>query len=400
MPSFSLTTASNVFKTKYGPLADATYNSANVLLARVKKQYDFVGDQIFVSQPLSFAGGVGAGSLPVANVATYGKALIQAKKVYSVMQYDRESIKAASNMEGAFVKGIDEVTKKGVESFMRFASFIWFSDGSGILGRIASVSGSGPYVCTMITTSSETYKWKEANFEENDYVDVWSATSGGTQRGTFSVTTVTPATPSVTLTGVGSPSAPQANDYIVMQNSRNLCPNGLRGALDATSSTLYNINVGRRWQATQLAASSAPITADILNNQMLEVQRRCGKVPNLIVTSFKQFSRILNFLEDQKQYIVEPRMPDLKGKVSFRAIEFMSAAGPVPIIAERFCDDDRVYLLNDNYLVSYHRPDFGFFDDDGTVFLRDTTDSYSARYGGYYENYIVPTFHGVITGLA
>jgi hypothetical protein len=400
MPSFSLTTASNIFKTKYGPMADATYNSANVLLARVKKDYNFVGDQIFVSVPLSFSGGVGAGTLPVANVASYGKALITAKKMYSVMQYDRESIKASSTLEGAFVKGVDEVTKKGVESFMRFMSFVLFSDGTGILGRVASVSGSGPWVCTMITTVTETYKFKEANFEENDYVDVWSATTGGTLRGTFSVTTVAPGTPSVTVTAVGSVSAPQANDYIVMQNSRNLCPQGLMGVCDATSSTLYNISVGRRWQATQISAADAGITTDIINQLMLEVQRKCGKVPKLILTSFKQYRKILNLLEDQKQYVVQPRMPELQGKVSFRALEFMSAAGPVPIMPERFCDDDRLYALNDDYIVTYHRPDFGFFDDDGTVFLRDATDSYSARYGGYLENYIVPSFQGVITRLA
>jgi len=48
---FSLTTASNLFKTKFGPLSENTYNSANVTLGRVKKRFDFVGDQIFISQP-------------------------------------------------------------------------------------------------------------------------------------------------------------------------------------------------------------------------------------------------------------------------------------------------------------------------------------------------------------
>jgi len=41
------------------------------------------------------------------------------------------------------------------------------------------------------------------------------------------------------------------------------------------------------------------------------------------------------------------------------------------------------------------------FDDDGSVFLREAaSDAYSARYGGYFENYIAPPFHGVLTGLA
>jgi hypothetical protein len=124
-------------------------------------------------------------------------------------------------------------------------------------------------------------------------------------------------------------------------------------------------------------------------------------VPNLIITSFTQFRKLLNILEDQKQYLLDPRAQDLVGKISFKGIEFMSAAGPVGIFPERFCEDDRVYLLNDNFISIHHRPDFGFFDDDGTVFLRDaSSDSYSFRYGGYLEAYIVPPMHGVITGLA
>jgi len=39
--------------------------SANVLAGRIKKKYDFRGKQKFVSTPLSFSGGVGAGVLTV-----------------------------------------------------------------------------------------------------------------------------------------------------------------------------------------------------------------------------------------------------------------------------------------------------------------------------------------------
>ena len=79
----------------------------------------------------------------------------------------------------------------------------------------------------------------------------------------------------------------------------------------------------------------------------------------------------------------------------------MSVDGPIGIFPERFVEDDTIYLLNDSHIHMYHRPDFGWFDDDGTVFLREAnSDSYEARYGGYLECYINPCFHGVITGLS
>ena len=186
-----------------------------------------------------------------------------------------------------------------------------------------------------------------------------------------------------------------------MQNSKSADSTGLKQVLDATSGSLYGISVARRWQAgSQIAAGGAGLTTDIMNQSMLEIQRKSGKVPNLIMCSFTQYRKLLNILEDQKQYIVEPRSPELVGKVSFRGVEFMSSAGPVGVFPERFIEDDRMYLLNDNFIQIHHRPDFGWFDDDGSVFLRTSEDSYEARFGGYLETYIVPPFHGVISGLA
>ena len=137
---------------------------------------------------------------------------------------------------------------------------------------------------------------------------------------------------------------------------------------------------------------------------MLKVEKACGKAPNLIMTSYKQYEKILNLLEDQKRYEVKTRA-GLKSKsgadISFSGVEFMSSSGPVGIFPERFCEDDTIYFLNDNHIHLYHRPDFGWFDDDGTVFLRKSdSDAYEARYGGYLEAYINPCFHGVLTGLS
>jgi len=186
-----------------------------------------------------------------------------------------------------------------------------------------------------------------------------------------------------------------------MQKSKDKEPTGLSGALDANSGNLYNLAITRKWQAVQKAAGGAGLSTDLMNEQMLEVQRRSGKVPNLVITSFIQFRKLLNLLEDQKQYILEPRSKDLKGKISFRGIEYMSSAGAIPVFPERFVEDDRMYFLNDNYITLDHRPGFGWFEDDGTVFLRKSDDdAYQARYGGYWEMYLIPNFHAVLTGLA
>lgn len=399
MSQFSLTNSSNLFKIKYGKLSENTYNSANVILARVKKEFDFTGKREDIAVPTSFSGGVGSGSLPTANYNNVSDAIISAKKMYSVIEIDRESVKAASNDEGAFVQLTKYSVQKGVESWMRNMSRAIFNDATGALAQFSGSTGgtASVPVITLLTTGS--YAFKEANIEEKDYVNVNSLSS------VWEVTTLDPAGPTLTLTRISGSDDLTAigagTHTIYMQNSKDADPSGIEGVTRATSGSLYSITVARRWQSHQKNAASAGLIPDLMNEVMLEVQRKCGKVPNLIVTSYTQFRKLLNILEDQKQYLLEPRAEDLKGKISFRGIEFMSAAGPVGVFPERFCKADTMYFLNDNFMTIKHRPDFGWFDDDGTVFLRKaSSDAYEARYGGYLEFYMPPTFHGVLYGLA
>ena len=183
---FSLTEASALFKIKYEKLSENVYNSANVLLGRCKKSYNFTGKQLSISVPQSFSGGVGSGSLPKANTAIYGDAQITSKKMYAIVELDRETIKAALSDEGAFVRATKEVVQKGVESFMRNLSRCLFNDGTGLLGTSEEVSDG--HARDLVAANSDgdivvpIASMKEANFEERDLVDVIvsaSAASGG-----------------------------------------------------------------------------------------------------------------------------------------------------------------------------------------------------------------------------
>lgn len=399
MAMYSLTQVSNLFKTKFGPLSEATYNSANVLLARVKKNYDFTGDSITIPVPNKFGGGVGTGSLPSPNATNTLKATLSAKKVYAVIQVDRESIKASQSEEGAYVKMLKYSAQKAVESWMRNMSRMLFNDGTGALGTTTAANAGGTASAPTVIISTTT--WKEANWEEGDFVNYDADSS------VFEVTAVDPATRVITLsrlsgsadlTGVGTAK------IFYMQNSKNNDPEGLKGVLDATSGSKYGVTIQRRFQAFQKDASTAAVSEALMNECMLTVEKRTGKSPNLIICSYIQHRKLLALfpIADVKRIEIQPRDQKLVGKISLNGLEFNANNGKsIPIVAERFCDDDRIYFLNDDYIEIHHRPDFGWFDDDGTVFLRDaSSDSYSARYGGYLQVFINPAFHAVLTNLA
>lgn len=405
MAKYNTTVATNLFKIKYGKLSANTFNSSNVMWARIKQDHNFVGRRMEVPIPTTFAGGVGSGSLPTANYYNPEMAVITSKKLYGVTRVEREAIKAAESDEGAFVRMTKEPIQKCVESFSRNMSRMLFNDGTGALGAgdgATNVSGAGttgsPYLVIIGTAS-----WKEANWEERDFVNYNAETTN------LEVTAVNATTRQISLVGTSSGLAALAGSgpvlttvYFHMQGSKNNDTEGLKGVLDATSSTKYSVNIARRFQASQIDAGGVGITVDLLNQGMLDVEKKSGKVPNLIVMSYTQMRKVMNQLEDQKQYNVDPRMTDLKGKVSFKGLEFMSTMGSVPMFADRFIEDARIYLLNDNYITFHTRPGGPeWFEDDGTVFLRvSDDDAYEARYGTYGEVFIIPTFHGVITGLS
>lgn len=425
MGNFNLTDQTNLFKINYYKKSENMYNSENVLQGRIRKKHDFTGKQKFVSTPLSFSGGVGSGQLPIANAGTYEGAVITAKKVYARAEMEREAIKASQGKAGAFVEATRESVQKAVESYMRNSSRILFGDGSGILGRgaagAANVTGNGsvgtPYL-VYIATGTAFGAFKEANFEEKDHVQVVTGMNagdnlGGTAEGTTTITNlleivaVDASTQKVSLVGTSavlaglvSGTAPLTQTSgLAMQRSYLLEPQGLDGVVNNSSLSMYGIAHQRRWSSTIQAAGGSGISVDKINLLLLDIRKKFGKTPKILMASFAQYRNLLALLEDQKIYNLPNR--NLKGHMGFDGIEFQTSSGKLSVHVDRFVEDDRIYALNDDFIECHHRPGFGWFDDDGTVFMRKTDDDdYEARYGGYYENFITPTAHGVISGLA
>lgn len=400
----NLTTLSANFKNKYGQLSDDTFNTSNVLTARAKVVSDFVGSTYIDTIPLGFAGSVGVSTLPEPNAQPLSNASFSAKKIYGRMKIDREALYASKGDEGAFVELLSNQTAVTVKSYARLGEFFWMGNGDGILGQIAASSGvqtnSDPTFVLNIGTTATPFL--EAAFEERDYVHI-----GVGNTDLFEITIVDPVNSRITVARLSGSKVPANSDNIYIQggSSGTVSPQGLKSTVQATSGSLYGITVGRRWQSYQQLNVGTGLTVDLMNQNVLELRRRCGQNPKFILTSFKQFRRYMALMEDQKRYdmttINSRKEASLGGYAAFTGLTYLTTTGPIPVLESRFCPDDTMYFLNDDYIKQVRRKGFGWFEDDGTVILRMAdSDAYEARYGGYYENYIMPTFQSVITGLS
>lgn len=428
MAEYSIAEQTGLFLTLFKNRSQNMYNSANVLEGRIKKSNDFVGKQMNVETQLSFAGGYGAKLLPQGNPSLVEQAVITAKKHYSRVFVDREGLKAASSSKGAFQTYLGFPIKKTVEDFMRNCSRILFGDGSGILGRGDGVTNvtivpATPTVPAHYVVVLRASDFLVANWEEKSIVQLVTGLNagdnlGGTAEGgdtvanLLTVLSVDKASRTIKLVGssnsavvglnalAAGPSPLPTTSGFAPQRSYLAEAQGLSGVLMATSGTLYGLTVQRRWQATQVDAGGSGIVVDMMNDVMLQVEQAFGESPNMIVCNYNQYRKILAQLEDQKRYNLPNK--NVKGHMGFSGVEYMGTSGSVGIFVDRFCPEDKIFFLNDKFVHRYHRPGgVEWFQDDKTVFLRTVDeDVLEARYGGYFENFITPTAHGVLHNLA
>lgn len=410
------------FKPTFENRSKTMYSSENAIEGRIKKKFNFTGTDKKFETHLSYAGGYGARKLPKANSSKMANQVIESKKVYQRALVDREGLKAASNSQGSYQQYLKFPTKKAVENYVNQCGRITFGDGTGILGKGAA---SGLAVVTGLGTLASPFIVQIANFddavwEEKAFVQVVSTldseNAGGTPEGGADATTnllevveVDEVNEKVKLVGTSPVLAALVSGTAMLpasvgfshQRSYDGEPMGLEKVLMAQDGdTLYDIPVQRRWKATQIDAGGSGLLVDMVNEAFLKVDHRFGESPDAIFCRYNQYQKLLAQLEDKKTVMVSNK--NLKGHIGFEGIEYVSSTGKkCTIMTNRFAKKSKVYLLNMKYIERHHRPDFGWFDEDGTVFMRETDeDQYEARYGGYWEHLMVPTAHAVIHNLS
>lgn len=394
--NISDTSTSLLFKKKYLTFQENVANKKYPVLSRVKKNNELVGDEVLKTVDLGFIGGSGFAEIPRANRGIHVRASFTPKKLYQTIEFDRMTAKQ-SKSPGAFVETQKFAVKKATEKFTWARNLgLWGgADSTGSLGTIdtGGVTNDDPSFALVISAAT----YLRHRFEVNDIVNIESGNVDP-----FEITAHDYTTRTVTVRRLAGSQVPAQGDKIWLQNSESTMPVSIKDACDFTSGSLYGVTYQDRWRPTRIDASQG-ISADVLNQGMLDVHENCGESPTEIVVGYTQWRKLVSQLEDQKRYPFEAggAAKNRKGDYSFSSIQYHTIdGGVIPILLDKMVESDRCYLLNTEHITVYDTPDSpGWVDEDGSIFLRKSTDAFEARYAAYWNTLIIPVYQGVIYNL-
>ncbi len=390
------------FKEFYGGVGTSLVNAKTPLASILmkNKNADWVGDQFIA--PIRFGSAVGLGyrasgaNLPQPGASPRDRAAFRAGKAYGSVEYDRETIVASRNERGAFAKATVSETEALIEGFqLHMVERALFGDSTGALAQIddASITGAGtsasPWAFDLDAATTTYPKGKAKYLPQGAKIDLY--TTAGVYQMTIQIVSATTDTStnvvSVTATTVstGAVVSPVDNDVIYWEGSKDQEIVGLKSIAPISAGTLYGISQTTQPKFRGLVKSiSGALQYDDVNDA-IEALAEENVAPDLAICSHKGLSLLKNLAEDHKRYgVSEVKSSD--AKIGFKGVEAMSSEGPFPIIASQMCPDDEIFLLNKKHMQLVMRQDFGFFDEDGSVLMRDTNkDVYGARYGGYFQ---------------
>lgn len=390
--------SNDLFKRFYADSDDYSLVNAKTPLASIlqkNKKVDFVGNQFFA--PVRFGSATGLGyrasgqNLPAPGAAPRGQASFPAVRAYATAEYEREAILASRNNEGAFAKATVAEVEAVLEGFnLHMIERALFSDGSGKLGEIASLgAGAGtaasPWVVTMATTGTNGPKYKKRFFARGARIDLFTA--AGVYQMTAKVEAIGATTLSLSLVVMGSSPIPVALDVIYWEGNKDGECVGLKKIAPATAGTLYGLSqtTNPEFMGVVTNLGAATLAYADINDHISDMEDELGVSPDMGFVSHATLAALKSQAEDQKRYSVA-EIKSTSAKVGFKGLEIMAGDGPFPLLASQMCEEGEMYVANSKYLQIVMRQDFGWFDDDGTVLLRDPNkDVYNARYGGYFE---------------
>ncbi len=305
---------------------------ANPFLAAIEKSTsDVWGKEVRKLAIYGINGGIGAGTedgeLPDAVGNNYEQFVVSLKNLYGTIEISDKAVRASENNAGAFVS----LLNSEMEGLLKASSFnfgrMLFGDGSGTIAKVVSV------------IEEEIVLDSVRNVIEGMVVD-FRAPDGTLIPGAQGrrIATLNREAKVITLSGAKLTQG-TVPDFSIMtiQGSYNNEITGL-GAIFGSQDTLYGLSkTTHTWLKPYVMENTGKISEDKIQIALDSIEEQSGSSVNFIVCSWGVRRAILKLFAESRRTL---DTVELAG--GFKALSYNG----IPIIADRFCPEGTMYLLN------------------------------------------------------
>lgn len=347
--------AVGLLKEYYGkqPVKIMAYKKSPVL-AMMRKEQMFTGK--YYPQPVITESANGASASFTTAQAnqvpfTTSEFIITRTKLYQVATIDRETMLAASNDQGAFLRTATQLVDSAVAALAQDISVNLFRDGTGYLGTFA-VGGISTGVITLDDPNAVT------GFRRGDVLEA-RATNGGTQSTgnnlgyVFAINrtlgTITVAT-SLANAAAGTAGTPTnwSTSFPVLnrQGNNNAVAMGFQGYLPATapsgSDNFFSVNrsIDSRLYGSNYNGSNQSIEEAIIDAAAILDQE--GGTPDVCILSTRGYAALEKAMVGRTVY---DTWEDKELGISFRGLVLNTPSGTVRVFSDRYCPGKTGWLL-------------------------------------------------------
>ena len=366
----TLTSAESALKNVYlGVVANQLNVNANPLLAKIKRSSkDVWGKEIIKLAPFGINGGIGAGSetasLPKSSGNSYVQFRADLKNLYGKIELSDKAIRASANNMGAFVNLLSDEMEGLVKASAFNLGRMLYGDGTGLLATVSSASAN------VVTCD------KVNNLIEGMLVDIYT----GESKTASQLKVIYVDRENKTFTFEGSATV-NSGDKVYVQGSKGFEISGLGKIFNSTETSIYGVSkTTYPWLKPYISSpeQAQEISDQVIQEAIDELEFNHDSQINFISTSAKVRRAYQKYLSACKRNI---DVMTLEG--GYKTITHNG----IPVVADRFVDDDKMYLLNTNDFTLHELCDWKWLEGEDGRILRQNADqpTYSATLVKYAE---------------
>ena len=317
------------------------------------------------------------GDLPAAGSNRYVNLTSTLKNIYGTIEISDKALRASQNSSGAFVDLLNAEMEGLISSAKVNFSRMLYGDGNGYVGTITKTSGS----TLTVEPIGRVY--------EGMSVDIRSGSGILGDGEDLTVASVDYANGTITLSSTPDDTLTGSSVYVHGAYGNEIT--GFRAIFG--TGDIYGLTRSSESLLNPVEFTLATLSESGIMENINYMEAFCNNRPNMILCSYKTKSAIGALLTGAKMQL---DTAVLNG--GYSAILFDG----IPVVADRYCPDDSIYLINTDDFVLAQLCDWAWLEDEDGKILKQVPGkaAYSATLVKYAELICKrPCAQGVITGF-